>query len=132
MHRKDTDNTGRTFEDTLARLQETLENEHRALLDGDPKAVTAIATEKERLSEELQAHREALPNDSRFSDEVKDLAKRVEELAQLNHILIGQMYQQYNGMVELLMRLSGQARTYGKNGMITLEPKMLKDAQILA
>ena len=121
-----------SFEASLKKLKDILENEHRALIEGDAKQVASLASEKEQVAEALKTARRALPETSSLSSEVAALAKAVEELARLNHTLLQQMYQHYNGMVELFLRLAGQSQTYGKDGTLTIAPSTLRDTQILA
>jgi flagellar biosynthesis/type III secretory pathway chaperone len=105
------------LESALKSLLALLETEREALLAGDAKQVAGLSQDKERIASSLPA-----PDDGfeivRRSDVVR-LAKRVGDLAASNHILIEQMYRHYNGMLELIMRMAGQAQTYGPNGAMT-------------
>lgn len=131
-----TDNIDRnsvvSFEEQLTCLKSVLESEYQALLKGDAKTVTSLAVEKERLSDTLLEMRQGLPKSSDLSKEIKGLAKQVEELAGLNHMLLKEVYQYYHGMLELFMRLGGQSQTYGKNGIVNIETPTRRDREILA
>ena len=121
-----------SFAENLERLESVLDREHRALLAGDAKAVAALTAEKEQISESLQRARAEIGDTENLSEEIKRLAARVKESANLNHLLLKQMYQHYNGMLELFMRIGGKSRTYGKNGMISIDVSPEKGGEILA
>ena len=121
-----------SFEEQLACLKSVLETEHQALLKGDAKTVASLAVEKERLSDTLSEMRRDLPERSALSGEIKGLAKQVEELAGLNHMLLQEVYQYYHGMLELFMRLGGRSQTYGKNGIVNIDSMPRRDREILA
>ncbi len=116
----------------LKQLKEVLDCEYQALLSGDAEAVTALTEQKERIADELREMQADLGSESQVSEEIRFLAKRVDELAKLNHMLLKQMYQHYHGMLELFMRLGGKRRTYGKNGMVTIDSSPDKGGEILA
>ena len=120
------------FGEQLGRLKSVLDAERQALLDGDAKTVTSLAIEKERIADSLSAMRKSLPDESATSVELKKLAGQVEELAQLNHILLRDMYQFYHGMLELFMRIGGRGQTYGKNGYLNLDANLKRETGILA
>ena len=124
--------TGENFKALLDQLKDLLEAEKKALLEGDAKTVAALAAEKERLSDEIQVMRKALPETSAISEEMKTLARKIEELAELNHILLKEVYQYYHGMVELFMRIAGRGQTYGKNGYLNVDSIPKHDREILA
>lgn len=121
-----------SFEEQLTVLKSVLESEHQALLKGDAKTVASLAVEKERLSDTLSEMRHGLPESSELSKEIKGLAKQVEELASLNHMLLQEVYQYYHGMLELFMRLGGQSHTYGRNGIVNIDTMPRRDREILA
>jgi flagellar biosynthesis/type III secretory pathway chaperone len=120
------------FSAKLVGLKNVLETEYQALLDGDAKTVAALAAEKEQLSFALSDIRKELPETSKISGELKCLARQVEELAQLNHTLLKEVYQYYHGMLELFMRIGGQGQTYGKNGYVTVNGVPRRDTGIVA
>jgi flagellar biosynthesis/type III secretory pathway chaperone len=132
MQHTETKESLQAFEENLRRLKVVLDEEHRALLQGDAKQVATLACDKEEIAAALDEARTSLPESSSLSDEIAALAKAVEELAGLNHMLLKQLYQHYHGMVELFMRLAGQTRTYGKDGALSIGPNTMKDAEILA
>ena len=121
-----------SFAENLERLESVLAGEHRALLAGDAKSVAALAVEKEQIAEALNTSREELGDVECLSSDIKRLAAKVKESADLNHMLLQQMYQHYNGMLELFMRIGGKSRTYGKNGMISIDVSPEKGGEILA
>jgi flagellar biosynthesis/type III secretory pathway chaperone len=116
----------------LERLENVLDCEHRALLAADTKTVTALAEEKLRISNALENVQPKITDPSHLSAEVRRLAGRVKELADLNNMLLKQLYQHYHGMVELFLRIGGRSRTYGKNGIVSIESSPEKGGEILA
>jgi flagellar biosynthesis/type III secretory pathway chaperone len=120
------------FVENLKQLENVLDCEYQALLSGDAKTVSALAAEKERIADDLKAAQSDLDQKTKMSADILLLAARVDELAKLNHMLLKQMYQHYHGMLELFMRLGGKSRTYGKNGIVTVESPSDKGGEILA
>ncbi len=125
-------NLATSIEENLTRLNELLEQERSALLNGDTETIAGIAKEKEHLGMKLFEQKDLLENNEQLSAQIADLSKRVMELAQLNHMLLSQMYQHYHGMLELFMRLSGNNATYGNDGMMAIQNRPLKGSRILA
>lgn len=121
-----------SFAEHLERLENVLDCEHRALLAGDGKTVAALADEKLRLSEILEKARPENGDAPELTADIRRLAARVKELADLNHMLLKQLYQHYHGMLELFMRIGGKSRSYGKNGVITIDSSPEKGGEILA
>jgi flagellar biosynthesis/type III secretory pathway chaperone len=121
-----------SFVENLRQLENVLDCEYHALLSGDAKTVSALTAEKERIADELKASQSTLVQTTKTSEDIRSLAKRVDELAKLNHILLKQMYQHYHGMLEFFMCLGGKSRTYGKNGIVTVESPPDKGGEILA
>ncbi len=126
------ENLANSLEANLSRLNQLLERERTALLDGDAKTVAEIAKEKEHIGMALADRKASLSGDEKLSSQITDLSHRTLELAQLNHMLLGQMYQHYNGMLELFMRLSGNSTTYGSDGMMAIQNMPLNGAKIMA
>jgi len=116
----------------LEKLESVLDCEHRALLAADAKTITALAEEKLRISSLLESVHPKIADPAAIPEEVRRLAARVKELADLNTMLLQQLYQHYHGMLELFLRLGGKTRTYGKNGTISIESSPEKGGEILA
>ena len=129
-HRTESDN--RSISEALEQLESVLECEYKALLQGDGKTVAALADEKLRISNILEARHSEIADQGALSSEVRRLADRVKESASLNHMLLKQLYQHYHGMVELFMRIGGKSRSYGRNGAMTIESSPEKGGEILA
>jgi flagellar biosynthesis/type III secretory pathway chaperone len=132
MNESHTTEQSASFEDQLARLKSVLDTEHQALLAGDAKTVASLAVEKEHLAEALATLRPELPASDSLSREIKQLAKQVDDLAKLNHVLLEEVYQYYHGMLELFMRLGGRGQTYGRNGILSVDTLPKKEREILA
>ena len=101
----------------LLRLYDILQAERKALLQGDADEVSRLSIEKEEIANFFVgiAPKEEDPG---VAKEIRKLALDVSELVQLNHALLIQMHTQYNGMLELMIRLAGNGSTYGQNGGI--------------
>lgn len=112
-------------------LKTVLESEREALLAGDAMIVADLAREKELIADNLARMKDVNVGDNRPRDLV-ELAKTVSDLAALNHVMLTQMYQHYNGMVELLMRIAGQGTTYGRTGMIDVSTQTTMRSKTLA
>ncbi|MCP4606262.1 MAG: flagellar protein FlgN [Proteobacteria bacterium] len=117
---------------SLIQLNALLEQERAAILKGDAFTVAELASQKEQIARFLNEENQSKDSPNPRFPEVADLARSVFELAQLNHMLLKQMYQHYHGMLELFMRLSGQEATYGPDGMVNIGPSTLKNSKILA
>lgn len=127
-----TSNLEPSLTEHLERLGNVLDCEYQALLAGDGKTVAALADEKLRISQALEAARTGTFENSDLSAEIQGLAARIKESANLNHMLLKQLYQHYHGMLELFMRIGGKTRSYGKNGIVTIESPPEKGGEILA
>ncbi len=112
-----------SIEDKLNALLSVLQTERRALLDGDAKTVAELALKKDKLAAALRNSDHQRELGPQPSTEIVDLTARVAEQAATNHVLLTQMYQHYQGMLDLLSRLAGQGTTYGRHGFLetTLE-----------
>ncbi len=131
-----TESTQMKSEELLARreldnLKAVLETEREALLAGDAMTVADLAREKEKIADNLARLKNVNIGENRPRDLI-ELANTVSELATLNHAMLTQMYQHYNGMVELLMRIAGQGSTYGRNGMIDVSAQTTMHTKTLA
>ncbi|MCU0662345.1 MAG: flagellar protein FlgN [Myxococcota bacterium] len=105
------------LEKEIAQLRQVLDVERQAILRADAKALSQLAVEKERVTVRLVEAAQAA--DPETLQSIEALRKEVAQLARLNHELLGQLYQHYHGMLEMLVRLAGQqGNTYGRSGLM--------------
>jgi hypothetical protein len=105
------------LEKEISQLRQVLEVERQAILKADAKALSQLAVEKERVTVRLVET--AQESDPETLLAIEGLRKEVAELAALNHELLGQLYQHYHGMLEMLLRIAGQqGNTYGRSGLM--------------
>ncbi|MDD5308893.1 MAG: hypothetical protein PHU25_16380 [Deltaproteobacteria bacterium] len=105
-------------ENGLLALLEVLRQEHDALLKGDARRAAALNNDKERIADELaRAEFRAGASDGSPA-RLAALAGDVARLAAGNHALLRHMYQHYCGMLEFLLRMTGQPATYDKGGAV--------------
>lgn len=105
------------LEGELAQLRRVLEVERQAILKADAKSLAQLATEKERVTVRLVEVAQGSDPETLLS--IEALRQEVAQLAKLNHELLGQLYQHYHGMLEMLVRIAGQNKnTYGRSGLL--------------
>lgn len=105
------------LEKEISQLRQVLQIERQAILKADAKALSQLAVEKERVTVRLVET--AKESDPETLLAIEGLRKEVAELASLNHELLGQLYQHYHGMLEMLLRIAGQqGSTYGRSGLM--------------
>lgn len=116
----------------LDQMIELLETERQALLTGDAGAVTNLASDKEFLARSLNEVAQQLNLESATDRQIVTLVRKVSKLTESNHALLQQMYQHYQGMLELLLKVTGHGSTYDKHGSVDIDYGPRSHAQFTA
>ncbi len=116
----------------LEQLIGLLEAERKALLQGDAATVAGLALNKDQLAQSLSELCKNNDSKDAGTKEIADLTSKIAELAGSNHKLLMQMYQHYQGMLDVFLKIAGQGSTYGRSGLLDVGHEPTSNSRVTA